>query len=146
MSDTNLEAQTKEIAAVCKQLGIDRDTLADRIAISRETMRKWAGGYQKASESSMQSIRNLLRMKQFFLREDSVNYSPAAGTPDARRFGMLLTDEEREGLMYMVRDKTDAEVISQITETLNNKTLTAAAKFSAVRFWLEVLERREEQK
>jgi len=55
---------------------------------------------------------------------------------------MPLTEEEREGLLYMVRDKTDEEIIQQITKTLTDTTLKKRARFAAVRLWTEVLEDR----
>ena len=65
------------------------------------------------------------------------------GTLDVQRIGMLLTEEEREGLLYMVREKTDEEIIQQIEETLKDKSISKSTRFSSARLWLEVLEKRQ---
>jgi len=57
---------------------------------------------------------------------------------------MLLTEEEREGPLYIVREKTDEEIIQQIEETLKDKTISKSTRFSSARLWLEVLEKQNE--
>ena len=63
-----------------------------------------------------------------------------SGTFDGQRLGMILTDEEREGLLYMVRE--DEEIVQQIGDTLKDKTISSSTRFSSARLWLEVLEKR----
>jgi hypothetical protein len=135
--------QRDEIAKIMSRLRISNwEDLAARIpAWDRETVRKAAQGSQKASRQFMAALRDLLSFAQE--RKYTSGQTPS-GMADAQRFGMLLTEEEREGLLYMVRDKTDEEIIQQINKALTDKALKKTARFAAVRLWTEVLERRAE--
>lgn len=53
------ERQTREIDAICTRTGLSLEELAERAAISMETMRKISKGYTDASEMLMQSLRNV---------------------------------------------------------------------------------------
>lgn len=57
--DQRLEAQKAEIQRVAEALNISVEELADRIVLQRETMRKYAKGYQPASKRIMSTITNL---------------------------------------------------------------------------------------
>jgi SOS-response transcriptional repressor LexA len=67
------------------RMGIDYRELADRAAIEPETMRKLAKGYQRASDSLMQSLRNIEQMQKLYA-------VPVKGTDH----GHTLHNEERK--------------------------------------------------
>ena len=50
--------QAEEILAICQRLKVQPSDLGDMVGIKPETMRKYAKGYQKASDFAMQGIRN----------------------------------------------------------------------------------------
>jgi hypothetical protein len=49
--------QVEEIEGICRRLGIDWAELADAAALNRETMRKYANGYQPIAPSVMRALR-----------------------------------------------------------------------------------------
>lgn len=51
--------QRAEIAGILKRTGLPPDELASRAAIKKESFRKVAAGYQKASDRMMQSLKNV---------------------------------------------------------------------------------------
>jgi SOS-response transcriptional repressor LexA len=55
-----------EIAGILRRMGIDYREMANRAVVEPETMRKLAGGYQKASDSLMQSFRNIEAMHKLY--------------------------------------------------------------------------------
>jgi len=136
--------QAEELSRALELLGMTKEALAEKIAISPDTLRRGIAGSQKMSEAVMQSVRNLVSMAQYFSPgRKSTSDRGTSGTQDGQRLGMLLTEEEREGLLYMVREKTDEEIIQQIEETLKDKTISKSTRFSSARLWLEVLEKRQ---
>jgi hypothetical protein len=148
MSRPAYHDQVREIAAICKELGITATELAARVSVQPDTMRKVANGYQKASDQLMAAIRMVRDLAHYHVRSDtpvrkSTSDRETSGTLDGPRIGMLLTEEERKGLLYMVRDKTDEEIIQQIEETLKDQTIDKSIRLSSVRLWLEVLEKRD---
>lgn len=70
-------AQAEEILAICNRLGIEPDELGKEAGIKPETMRKYAKGYQKASDNLMQSLRNVEKIRAVF--KDSPHKPRAEG-------------------------------------------------------------------
>jgi phage repressor protein C with HTH and peptisase S24 domain len=60
---TRLEKQIAEIEGICKKTGLSIEELADRAAISPETMRKISKGYSPASDMLMMSLKNIERLE-----------------------------------------------------------------------------------
>jgi len=52
----NLEEQAAGIAEICGRLKLTNDELADAAGINRETMRKYAKGYQPMPESALHAL------------------------------------------------------------------------------------------
>jgi SOS-response transcriptional repressor LexA len=57
--DARLRAQAEKIRAIMEATGLTLDEIADRVVLKRETMRKYAGGYQPASPRIMAMIEAL---------------------------------------------------------------------------------------
>jgi phage repressor protein C with HTH and peptisase S24 domain len=57
--DTKLRKQAQDIQEVMKQSGLSIEEIAARIILKPDTMRKYAKGYQLASDRTMQAIRDI---------------------------------------------------------------------------------------
>jgi hypothetical protein len=75
--------QAKEILGLAERMHISLPELANRIAVTPETMRKIANGYQKAGPVVMQAIRNV-EYVQSLLREAGPPHRSAPMDPTAQ--------------------------------------------------------------
>lgn len=122
--------QSEEILAICKRLGFTLEDLADRSGVQPETLRKYARGYQKASDRAMHSFRNVELMSRMFKEPP-----PRAGHYRLMALEVLqqhLTDltiklrtappPERDHILEELRDMV-VELAGRVVET---KELTEA--------------------
>jgi hypothetical protein len=84
----DFKEQKDLIAGICQRLGVDYKELADAGGINRETMRKYAGGYQRMPEKISILLRHIETERTKNTRaDDRSNPSPAGAA-----FGMLETE------------------------------------------------------
>lgn len=87
----NLEDQVKEIEAVCSRLGIDYKQLADAAGINRETMRKYAMGYQPMPDDKRSALKLVEDIRRLQNDHGTLHDRPSKDNP-AATYSLLETD------------------------------------------------------
>jgi hypothetical protein len=114
--------QVREIRALCDRVHIDPEELGARAAIAPETMRKYAKGYQRASDLVMQALRNVTELSA--MRDAALSQQDNRRAPNApyrlmesdtlmrhfsdlsRRLGQV-SPTERKHVLGNIRDVVD---------------------------------------
>ena len=100
-----LEAQKLAIEEVLAATGLDVDRLADAVHLKKETLRKYAGGYQPASERIMAAIRSLAAAGAHTSLAAEANPESAAKSGATKYSSGDAEDHAHEGVTYQTAEE-----------------------------------------